>query len=166
MEKNQRIKYGSLIADMRRIRHITQRELASLSGVSYANISRIELGKYSPGLDVIQRIEDALEIERIYVTKNNIIMGTPDFFLLGSTNNLKFLKVLQVLPCFKMVEISKDKTIISAIWNEDYEMEYDEPEIEIEALLANQNWCCGDPEEYPAGSKCWWYIMDLEPEDR
>lgn len=62
MEKNQRIKYGSLIADMRRIRHITQRELASLSGVSYANISRIELGKYSPGLDVIQRIEDALEI--------------------------------------------------------------------------------------------------------
>lgn len=37
-----------------------------------------------------------------------------------------------------MVEISKDKTIISAIWNEDYEMEYDEPEIEIEALLANQ----------------------------
>lgn len=44
-------------------------------------------------------------------------------------------------------------------------MEYDEPEIEIEALLANQNWCCGDPEEYPAGSKCWWYIMDLEPEE-
>ena len=47
----------------------------------------------------------------------------------------------------------------------DYEMEYDEPEIEIEALLANQNWCCGDPEEYPVGSKCWWYIMDLEPEE-
>lgn len=64
-----------------------------------------------------------------------------------------------------MVEISKDKTIISAIWNEDYEMEYDEPEIEIEALLANPNWCCGDPEEYPVGSKCWWYIMDLEPEE-
>ena len=92
-------------------------------------------------------------------------MGTPEFFILGSTDNLKFLKVLQVLPCFKMVEISKDKNIISAIWNEEYEMEYDEPEIEIEALLANQNWSCGDPEEYPAGSQCWWYIMDLEPEE-
>ena len=76
------------------------------------------------------------------------------------------LKVLQVLPCFKMVEISKDKNIISAIWNEDYEMEYDEPEIEIEVLLDNQNWKCGDPEEYPAGSRCWWFVMGLEPSDR
>ena len=109
MEKNQRKKNGSLIAGIRKIRHITQRELASLSGVSYANISRIELGKYSPGLDVIQRIEDALGVERIYVTKNNIIMGTPDFFLFDSTDNLKFLKVLQVLPCFKMVEIRNIK---------------------------------------------------------
>lgn len=158
-------KIGELLGNIRKLMQLSQSELADKSNVIRQNISLIELGKCSPGADVIQRIEDALGIERIYVTKNNIIMGTPDFFILGSTDNLKFLKVLQVLPCFKMVEISKDKTIISAIWNEDYEMEYDEPEIEIEALLANQNWCCGDPEEYPVGSKCWWYIMDLEPEE-
>ena len=62
MEKNQRIKYGSLIADMRRIRHITQRELASLSGVSYANISRIESGRTNPTVFTLFRIAEALEV--------------------------------------------------------------------------------------------------------
>lgn len=166
MEKNQREKNGSLIAGIRKIRHITQRELASLSGVSYANISRIELGKYSPGLDVIMRIEEALGVEKIYVTKNNIIMGAPGFFLFGATNINKFYNVAKALPCFRLVELSKDKTIVSAIGNAGYKMEFDEVEIELENLFSNQNWECGDPEEYPAGSQCWWYIMDLEAEGR
>ena len=80
-------KIGELLGNIRKLMHLSQSELADKSNVIRQNISLIELGKCSPGADVIQRIEDALGIERIYVTKNNIIMGTPDFFILGSTDN-------------------------------------------------------------------------------
>ena len=84
-------------------------EVAEKSHVTRQNISRIELGRYSPGVDVIQRIEDALGIERIYITKNNIIMAESVSFILGATDVQELYKVAKVLPCFRLVELSKDK---------------------------------------------------------
>ena len=144
-------------------RDYTQMEVAEKSHVTRQNISRIELGRYSPGVDVIQRIEDALGIERIYITKNNIIMAESVSFILGATDVQELYKVAKVLPCFRLVELSKDKNFVSAIWNDEYEMDYEEPEMELDSILTNLNWCCGDPEEYPLGSKCWWFVEGLEP---
>ena len=164
MKTNTEHKIGKLLGSIRKMLGLSQAEVAEKSHVIRQNISRIDLGKYSPGADIIQRIEDALGLERIYITKNNIIMGTPEFFLFGATDINEFYHAAKVLPCFRLVEMSKDKTIVSAVWDADYEMEFDEVEIELENLFSNQNWKCGDPEEYPAGTKCWWYVMDLEPE--
>ena len=73
-EKRER-NIGNLFVSIRKMMGLSQMEVAEKSHVTRQNISRIELGRYSPGVDVIQRIEDALGIERIYITKNNIIMG-------------------------------------------------------------------------------------------
>lgn len=161
MNKKREHNIGIVLGHMRKLLGLSQAELAEKSHVIRQNISKIELGKYSPGADVIQRIEEALGLERIYITKNNIIMGTSLSFMFGATNTLEFYNTVELLPCFRLVELSKDKTIVSAIWNDDYKMDYDEPEMEIESLLSNHNWKCGDPEEYPLGSKCWWHVMDL-----
>lgn len=155
---------GKLLGSIRRMLNLSQLEVAQTSHVTRQNISRIELGKYSPGVDVIQRIEEALGIERIYITKNNIIMGESFSFILGATDVQELYKVAKVLPCFRLVELSKDKNFVSVIWNDEYEMDFEEHEMELESILTNFNWKCGDPEEYPAGSKCWWFVGDLEPE--
>jgi transcriptional regulator with XRE-family HTH domain len=39
---------------------MTQGDLAKASGVTLANVSRMERGMYSPGLDVLSKIADAL----------------------------------------------------------------------------------------------------------
>lgn len=50
---------NSIIA-VRSMLNITQKELAQRSGVSQANISKIENGKYHPSLATLKRIADAL----------------------------------------------------------------------------------------------------------
>ena len=152
---------GKLLGSIRRMLNLSQLEVAQTSHVTRQNISRIELGKYSPGVDVIQRIEEALGIERIYITKNNIIMGESFSFILGATDVQELYKVAKVLPCFRLVELSKDKNFVSVIWNDEYEMDFEEHEMELESILTNLNWKCGDPEEYPACSKCWLFVGDL-----
>ena len=161
-EKRER-NIGNLFVSIRKMMGLSQMEVAEKSHVTRQNISRIELGRYSPGVDVIQRIEDASGIERIYITKNNIIMAESVSFILGATDVQELYKVAKVLPCFRLVELSKDKNFVSAIWNDEYEMDYEEPEMELDSILTNLNWCCGDPEEYPLGSKCWWFVEGLEP---
>lgn len=164
MKTKRRENIGKLLGSIRLLLGLSQAEVAEKSNVIRQNISRIELGKYSPGIDVIQRIEDALGLKRIYITKNNIIMGETFSFILGATDVQELYNVAKVLPCFLLVELSKDKNFVSAIWNDEYEMDYDEPELEIDNILTNLGWKCGDPEEYSAGSKCWWFVMDFEPE--
>jgi len=42
---------------------ITQKELARLSGINQANISKIESGNYSPSLKTMKRLADALDMD-------------------------------------------------------------------------------------------------------
>lgn len=51
---------ADLIISLRNEMNITQEQLAEKSGVSQANISKIENGKYMPSIKVIKRIADAL----------------------------------------------------------------------------------------------------------
>ena len=55
-----RLRLGMHIAKLRAAKNMTQGDLAKASGVTLANISRIERGQYSPGLDVLTKIADAL----------------------------------------------------------------------------------------------------------
>lgn len=63
-EKNlNRLRIGQAIAAIRRERGLSVRQLAELSGVTFQNINKIELGKYSVGIDVLTKITDALDCE-------------------------------------------------------------------------------------------------------
>ena len=61
METNtHRIRIGRRIAQLRAEKNMTQGDLAKASGVTLANVNRMERGMYSPGLDVLSKIADAL----------------------------------------------------------------------------------------------------------
>ena len=53
---------GDLIKQQRKLKGMTQKQLADAIGVSEPSIRLYELGKRTPGEDVIRRIADALEI--------------------------------------------------------------------------------------------------------
>ena len=59
-ENTNRIRIGRRIAQLRAEKNMTQGDLAKASGVTLANVSRMERGMYSPGLDVLSKIADAL----------------------------------------------------------------------------------------------------------
>ena len=59
-ENTNRIHIGRRIAQLRAKKNMTQGDLAKASGVTLANVSRMERGMYSPGLDVLSKIADAL----------------------------------------------------------------------------------------------------------
>ena len=63
MEKNieQRIRIGKEVMQLRARSNLTQQQLSDKSGVTRANISKIEAGRYSVGFDVLQRVAEALD---------------------------------------------------------------------------------------------------------
>lgn len=54
--QGERARIGSRIRQLREAKNMEARDLALLAGVDAANLSRIEQGKYSVGLDVLSRI--------------------------------------------------------------------------------------------------------------
>ena len=60
---NHRERIGQRIAQLRKEKGLSQRALAELCSVTYQNINKIELGRYSVGLDVLSKITDALGCE-------------------------------------------------------------------------------------------------------
>jgi len=61
--ENKSIVIGKRIAEIRKIRGLTQNELAELTGLDSANLARIEKGRYSTGINLIGRICEALKCE-------------------------------------------------------------------------------------------------------
>lgn len=69
-EKNlNRLRIGQAIAAIRKEKGLSVRQLAELSGVTFQNINKIELGKYSVGIDVLTKITDALNCEVTIINK-------------------------------------------------------------------------------------------------
>lgn len=60
---NHRERIGQQIALLRKERGLSQRALSELCGVTFQNINKIELGRYSVGLDILTKITDALGCE-------------------------------------------------------------------------------------------------------
>ena len=55
--------FGRQIMVARKLKGLTQLELAERAGITPGNMSRIEAGKYSTGLDLLLKIAEALEME-------------------------------------------------------------------------------------------------------
>ena len=66
---------GKRIAEERSRLGLSQRDLANLSGVNHATIAKIELGRWSAGIDMLGRIAEAmgLKVDLVHkcVTMNN-----------------------------------------------------------------------------------------------
>ena len=58
--QNERTRIGKRIREIREERGIEARDLAGLAGIDAANLSRIENGKYSVGLDILSKIAASL----------------------------------------------------------------------------------------------------------
>lgn len=58
---SERKRIGERIAEIRKAKGISQAKLAELTGLDSGHIARIELGKYSTGVDVLAKIAGALE---------------------------------------------------------------------------------------------------------
>lgn len=65
----ERKRIGKMIAELRAKKGLTQMQLAELTGVGNGHIARIELGRYSAGIDVLSKIGDALGVELTFIAK-------------------------------------------------------------------------------------------------
>lgn len=54
--ESERIRIGRRIKELREAKKMEARDLAILTGIDAANLSRIEQGKYSTGVDILSRI--------------------------------------------------------------------------------------------------------------
>jgi len=64
---NTRTDFGQKITIARKQKGLSQSELAERTGILPNNLSRIETGKYSTGLDMLLKIADALEMELKFI---------------------------------------------------------------------------------------------------
>lgn len=60
---------GARIRELRETKGLTQEELATLAGILRTNLSRIEQGKYSTGLDILGAIAEALDVKIDFIKK-------------------------------------------------------------------------------------------------
>ncbi len=57
---DERERIGKRIAELRKQRGLSQVKLAELAGIDPGHIARIELGRYSTGIDILAKIGHAL----------------------------------------------------------------------------------------------------------
>ena len=60
---------GKRIAELRKERKLSQVDLALKAGLDKGHIARIELGRYSVGIDTLQKICDALDVKLEMIEK-------------------------------------------------------------------------------------------------
>lgn len=66
---NERERIGQRIAELRKEKGISQAKLSELTGIGSGHIARIELGKYSIGIDTLAKIAEILEYKIDFVKK-------------------------------------------------------------------------------------------------
>ena len=58
-----RERIGQRIAQLRKEKGLSLRQLSEQCGVTFQNINKIESGRYNVGIDILGRIADALGVE-------------------------------------------------------------------------------------------------------
>jgi len=66
---NDRERIGTRIREIRIKKGISTYKLAEITGLKQSNISRIESGKYSTGIDILGKIANALNCEIDFIEK-------------------------------------------------------------------------------------------------
>lgn len=66
---NDRERIGQRIAELRKEKGISQAKLSELTGIGSGHIARIELGRYSTGIDTLAKIAEILEYKIDFVKK-------------------------------------------------------------------------------------------------
>ena len=85
MENDYRWQIGRRISELRAVKGLSQSALAELTGLKQQNIARIELGRYSTGIDIIASICEALGCEVEIVEKKVTVMeDTPSYYKIDS----------------------------------------------------------------------------------
>ena len=59
--------FGAKVSKARNRKGLTQAQLSEMADITQNNLSRIERGLYSPGIDILLRIADALDMELDFV---------------------------------------------------------------------------------------------------
>lgn len=59
--QNSIVAIGKQIADIRKEKGLTQKELAQKCGIQQSNISRLEKGQYNPSIVLLESIAEALD---------------------------------------------------------------------------------------------------------
>lgn len=67
---NDRERIGKRIAELRFAKGISQAQLSELTGIAPGNIARIELGKYSTGIDILSKIATALDCRIDFISNS------------------------------------------------------------------------------------------------
>ena len=61
-------KFGSVLSEWRALRHLSQLDLASLTGISQRHISFLESGRAQPSRDIIFKLVDGLDLPFVRAT--------------------------------------------------------------------------------------------------
>lgn len=61
---------GNKIRELRLAQNLTQEQLARKAGILRITLSRIELGKYSVGVDILSKIANALDCKIGFISIN------------------------------------------------------------------------------------------------
>ncbi len=59
-KNDERIRLGKRLKELREEKNIEAKRLATITGIDPANISRVEQGKHSVGIDILSRLANAL----------------------------------------------------------------------------------------------------------
>ena len=66
---NNREIIGRRIAEIRKSKGLTVTKLAEMTGLTQGNLTRIERGMYSTGIDILGKIADALNCDIDFIEK-------------------------------------------------------------------------------------------------
>jgi len=67
---NDRERIGNRIREIRMKKGLTAEQLAQMIGLRQQSMSRIEIGKFSTGIDILGKIADALNCEIDFIEKH------------------------------------------------------------------------------------------------
>ena len=62
---------GKKIKDIRKKRGLAQGELAEMVGIASAHLSRLETGRYKPGIEVLKKLGDSLQVSVDYLLSDS-----------------------------------------------------------------------------------------------
>ena len=71
-KQEERIRIGKRITEIRKGKNLSQADLAELTGMTPGNISRIESGRYSTGVDILSKIADVLGYQLEFEEKRGV----------------------------------------------------------------------------------------------